>query len=403
MHNNFPGQYRRIAKYLHQFPEYQLAVATLETNQQQVTIPRIDYKPHREPTSGIHPAMVTPERGVLMGQAAYKALSEAKKTGTYPDIILSHSGWGASLFLKDIFPDAKLLNYFEWYYHAQYSDADFFNEQPYDPNKLINIRMKNSTILHDLAAMDWGQSPTNYQRNRFPERFRSDISVLHDGVETDKYKPNPEAVVEVTDGKTLTAKDEVVTYVARGMEEYRGFPQFMEMVANLQKRRPAMHVVMLGADRVAYGAPRPDGKSWKEWALETFDLDMSRVHMMGLQPFDYFQKLMQVSSCHVYLTAPFVLSWSLMEAMSSGCLIVASNVGCVREMIKHEHNGLLTSFWNIDALIEQVNDALSNQDSYVPLRRAARQTILDRYDIEDLLPKQRQLIETVANGSQPTL
>lgn len=377
--------------------------ATLETNEQSFQPRRVNFKPHREPTQGIHPAVVSTERAVLMGQAAYKALMPSQKNGFRPDIILSHSGWGANMFLKDLFPDSKLLTYYEWYYHSVGSDGDFLSDEPYDPNGQIRIRMKNTPILQDLAAMDWGQSPTKFQHNKFPSIFRDRISVLHDGVDSTFFSPNEKAKAVIGD-KTFTAEDEVITYVARGMEPYRGFPQFMEAVSKLQKRRPNLHVVLLGNDRVAYGAEREDGKTYKEWAMEEFDFDMSRLHIPGLQPLDTFRNLMQITSAHVYLTVPFVLSWSLMEAMSTGAVILGSDTEPVREMITDGENGILVDFFDVDAQVDKICHILDNKAEYEPLRQQARRTIVEQYAQKDLLPKYWRLIKSVANGSHiPTV
>ena len=247
--------------------------------------------------------------------------------------------------------------------------------------------------------MDWGQSPTKFQHSKFPDIFRDRISVLHDGVDTDFFAPDETASVTIGD-VTLTAEDEVITYVARGMEPYRGFPQFMEAVAKLQKLRSNLHIVMLGKDRVAYGAQREDGKTYREWALETFDFDMSRLHMPGLQSLPTFRDLMRITSAHVYLTVPFVLSWSLMEAMSTGALILGSDTEPVREMITDSENGVLTDFFDTDALVSKLCHILDNKADYQPLREKARQTILDNYSTKDLLPRYWKLIQSVANGSQ---
>lgn len=373
--------------------------ATLESNKQQFDLQRVNYKPHREPTSGIHPSLVATERAVIMGQAAYKALLPSKEKGFRPDIILSHSGWGGNMFLKDLFPDSKLLTYYEWYYHSRDSDGDFLRDEPYDPNGQMRMRMKNTSILQDLAAMDWGQCPTKFQHGKFPDIFRDRISVLHDGVDTNYFVPAQNAKVTIGD-TTLTADDEVITYVARGMEEYRGFPQFMAAVEKLQKLRPKLHVVILGNDRVAYGAEREDGKTFKEWALETFELDQSRLHMPGLQPLETFRSLMQITSAHVYLTVPFVLSWSLLEAMSAGALIVGSDTEPVRELVEDGVNGLLVDFFDVDAQVEKVCHVLENKTDYEPLKTQARRTILDKFSVKDLLPKYWKLIQSVANGSQ---
>ena len=399
MHNNFPGQYRRIAGYLRNKPNVKMVAATLKSNAQKYSIKDFRYKPHREASQKIHPALYTTEQATIMGQAAYQTLLGARQKGLRPDIILSHSGWGANMFLKDIFPESKLLTYYEWYYHSTNSDGDFLKKDIYDPNGKMRIRMKNTPILQDLAAMDWGQSPTHFQHGKLPDIFRKRVSVLHDGVDTDFFKPEDGVSVKIGD-KTFTAEDELITYVARGMEPYRGFDIFMEAVSKLQKVRPNLHVVILGNDRVAYGAKRADGRTYREWALEKFEFDMDRLHMPGLQPLPTFKKLMQITSAHVYLTVPFVLSWSLMEAMSTGALIVGSDTEPVREVITDGENGVLTDFFDVEALVSKVCHILDTKSEYQPLKEKARETILGRYDTQDLLPKYWKLIQSVANGSQ---
>lgn len=400
MHNNFPGQYRRITTFLKNKPNVKMFAATLETNSQRYSIKDVRYKPHREASRKIHPALYTTEQAVIMGQAALKTLLGAKKKGFRPDIILSHSGWGSNLFLKDVYPDAKLLTYFEWYYHSKNSDGDFLNPDMYDVNGQMRLRMKNTPILQDLASMDWGQSPTQFQHGKLPDIFRKRVSVLHDGVDTEFFKPASDEVTVEIGGKTLTSSDEVITYVARGMEPYRGFPQFMEAASKIQKLRPNLQIVVLGNDRVAYGASRADGRTYKQWAMEEFDFDMDRLHMPGLQPLNTFRQLMQLTSAHVYLTVPFVLSWSLMEAMSAGALIVGSDTEPVREVITDGDNGVLVDFFDVDALVSKLCHILDNKADYQPLKERARETILTQYDTRDLLPKYWKLIQSVANGSQ---
>jgi len=399
MHNNFPGQYRRIVDHIKDKPGLEMVAATLAGNQQTFRPKRVNFKPHREPTEKIHPAIHSTEKAVLLGQAAYKALMPLQQKGYRPDVILSHSGWGSNMFLKDLFPDSKLLTYYEWYYHSRFSDGDFLRGEPYDANGQLRIRMKNTPILQDLAAMDWGQCPTRFQHSKFPDIFKDRISVLHDGVDTDYFQPNPKAKVTIGE-HTFTADDEVITYVARGMEPYRGFPQFIETVARLQKMRPNVHAVVLGNDRVAYGAERADGKSYKEWALEEFKPDMDRIHFLGLQPLKAFRSLMQITSAHVYLTVPFVLSWSMLEAMSTGALIVGSDTEPVRELITDGENGVLVPFKEPEVIAERLNQILDNRQDYADLKKTARDHIVAKYSVKDLLPQYWQLIESVANGSQ---
>ncbi|WP_262689462.1 glycosyltransferase [Kordiimonas aestuarii] len=401
-HNNFPGQYRRLSGYIEGMKDVQAAAITLETNQNKFALPRVPFKPHREPRKDVHPAVVGIERSVLMGQSAYKALLDMKKKNGAPDIILAHSGWGAGMFFKDVFPDAKLLNYYEWYYHCHGGDGEFIERKRYDANAEIRIRMKNTPILHDLAAQDWGQSPTLFQKSRFPRMFQNHISVLHDGVDTEFFSPKKGVGVKVGD-KVLTANDEVITYVARGMEAYRGFPQFMEAVSKLQKVRPRLQVVILGADRIAYGSQLPSGKGLKEPMLEKHDFDHDRLHFMGLQPLDVLRDLFRITSAHIYLTAPFVLSWSMLEAMSTGVLVVGSDTEPVRELIKDGENGLLVDFWNTEALVDRMVSVLENPAEYEHLKLSARNRIVNHYAKDDLLPKYWQMITDVAEGRQPSL
>ncbi len=402
VHNNFPGQYRRIIQHIAKNPQLnvEINVATLEKNEQRFKAKRtFKFKPHREARKDIHPSLISTERAVIQGQALYGALLDNRNRGFKPDIILSHSGWGSNIFLRDMYPDAKLLTYFEWYYHTHGSDGEFLRKEPYTPNDSMRIRMKNTPILQDLAAMDHGQCPTLFQHKQLPKIFQSNVSVLHDGVDTQYFQPNPKVKVQV--GKhTFTADDEVLTYVARGMEEYRGFPEFMRMVNILQKRKPNVHVVILGNDRVAYGSQRSDGKTWKEAMLEELpDLDLSRVHFMGLQPLEVLRGLFRITRAHIYLTVPFVLSWSMLEAMSTGTLVVGSDTEPVKELITDGENGVLVPFFEPETIAEKVCHILDNKAEYEPLKQKARETILQRYDVNDLLPNYWQLIETVANGS----
>ncbi|UTW60045.1 glycosyltransferase [Kordiimonas sp. SCSIO 12603] len=403
VHNNFPGQYRRLLRYIESNPKLgvEVNVATLQKNEQKFKAKRVfKFKPHRDATQGIHPSLIATERAVLQGHALYGAFLNSKDTSFKPDLIMSHSGWGSNMFLKDMFPDAKLLTYYEWYYHARGGDVEFLNNKRSDANDAMRIRMKNNPILQDLAVMDHGQCPTSFQHSRLPEVFRSKVSVLHDGVDTEFFQPNPKIKVRIGE-HTFSAEDEVITYVARGMEEYRGFPEFMRMVNILQKQRPNVHVVIVGDDRVAYGAQRKDGKSWKEAMLEELpELDHSRIHFTGLQPLQMLKGLFQITRAHVYLTVPFVLSWSMLEAMAAGALIVGSDTEPVRELINHGENGVLVPFFDVEKQANTICHILDNKADYEPLKQKARETILENYAVNDLLPKYWQLIESVANGTK---
>lgn len=401
LHNNFPGQYRRLMTALAAEPGIEMVAGTLGSNQQPIPIGRVNYAPHREVTRGVHPAAVPFESALLTGQAVYKAFAPLKARGWTPDVVCAHSGWGPSLLVKHLWPETKLLSYYEWYYHARGTDADFLPEAVITDDDAVRTHMKNAPILMDLASMDWGVSPTRWQQSQFPSLFRRRISVLHDGVDTEYLTPDPSAKYTLADGRVLTAADEVVTYVARGMEPYRGFPAFMAALAKVQKMRPNLHALVIGQDRVAYGRKRADGKSFKDVALGEHDLDLARVHFTGLVPFETLRTAFHVSTVHVYLTVPFVLSWSMIEAMAAGCLVLGSDTAPVREVIRDGDNGLLVDFFDVEKIAARMNEAVEKRSAYRAIRERARATTLERYAARNMVPAHRQLIVDVANGTLP--
>ena len=333
------------------------------------------------------------ENAVLEAQSVYRVSQNLKDQGFYPDLIYGHSGWGPTLFMKDIFPKATLLCYFEWYYNAYGSDASFDPSDPLDADDEARIRIKNASILLDLAACDRGLSPTAWQRSQFPQEFQRKIKVHHDGIDTDYFKPAPESKLFIPRiNLDLREAKEIVTYVARGMEPYRGFPQLIETISILQKKRPHCHFVIVGKNRVAYGKNLPDGKTYKEEMLKKFPLDLSRVHFTDLLPYDEYLQVLQASSVHIYLTRPFVLSWSMLEALSTGCLIVASDTAPVTEVIKDNVNGLLVNFFEPQQICDRVIEALDNPESMATIRHQARETILKYYDLAQLLPQHLQWV-----------
>lgn len=395
IHPNFPAQFRHLARILGSDPKYEVIFATKRLEGEIPGVKKIIYEVSREARPETHHYVRTLENAVLQGQGLYRVATELKKQGFYPDIVYGHSGWGPTLFVKDIFPRAQFLCYFEWFYHAHGTDADFDPSDPLTADDEARIRVKNAPILIDLYSCDRGLSPTKWQHSQFPPEMRQKITVLHDGIDTDYFKPNPETklVIPRIDLDLSHAK-EIVTYVGRGMEPYRGFPQLIETISILQKRRPDTHFVIVGQNRVAYGKALPDGKTYKEVMLEKFPLDMSRVHFTGLLAYDEYLKVIQVSSAHIYLTRPFVLSWSLLESMSTGCVVIASNTAPVLELIKDNYNGLLVPFFSPDKIADRVEYALDNPDLMRKIRAKARETIVNNYNLNDLVQKHLQWVKT---------
>lgn len=397
LHPNFPAQFRHVATALHRLG-HQVVFGTRREEGSMTGVTKVIYTPSREVRKETHHYLRTLEGAVLQGQAVYRLVENLKKQGFVPDIVYGHSGWGPTLFIKDVIPKTKLLCYFEWFYNARGSDADFDPSDPLNTDDYPRIRIKNTAILTDLYSCDRGLSPTFWQRQQFPPEFHSKINVRHDGVDTDFFQPRSNTKLVLPDiNLDLSGVSEIITYVARGMEPYRGFPQFMETVAILQQRRPQCHVVIVGQDRVAYGKSLPEGQSYKQLMLEKYEYDLSRLHFTGLLPYNQYLQVLQASAVHIYLTRPFVLSWSMLEAMSTGCVIVASNTPPVKEVITDGVNGLLVDFFSPAAIASRVEDVLDNLDSMADLRRQARETILKTYDLNTLLP---QHIDWILQGEK---
>lgn len=321
LHRNFPAQFRHIATTLAQDPKNNVFFITNNDKLSLPNIKKIIYKTKREVPKNCHNYIKFYEDSIIHAQATAEAAITLRNKGVIPDVIYGHT-WGQTMFMKDIFPDVPLLCYFEWFYNSSGGDVGFDGKYLNEDTK-AKLRCKNSHLLIDLYSCDAGICPTNFQKSQFPIEFASKIKVLHDGVDTDFCKPDNNAKFIIKDKNlTLSKNDEVITYATRGMEEYRGFPEFMQAAELLLKKRPNLQVIIAGEDRVCYG-PKLHNTTFKQKMLDKLDLDLDRVHFVGGLPFNEYVKLLQISSAHVYLTYPFVLSWSMLEALSTGCIVVA--------------------------------------------------------------------------------
>lgn len=400
LHPNFPAQFRHLAAAIAKDTSNKVFFGTTRREGSLPGVNKVIYNPKREARPETHHYVRPLENAVLQGQAVYRLAEQLKAQNFAPDIVYGHSGWGPTLLIKDIFPQAKLLCYFEWFYHAHGTDADFDPNQPLTADDEARIRIKNAPILLDLYSCDGGLSPTYWQLGQFPKEYQSKINVLHDGIDTNFFRPKPGAKLAVPRIKLdLSHVEELVTYVARGMEPYRGFPEFMEAVAILQQRRPNLHVVVVGENRVAYGKKLADGKTYKELMLDKLPIDQTRVHFTGWLPYEEYLQVLQASKVHVYLTRPFVLSWSMLEALSCGCLLVASRTAPVTEVIEDNVNGLLADFFSPQEIAERIDEALNHPDQMAAIRAKARETVLQRYDLSQLLPKHIQWIQQQSDSN----
>ncbi|TWB43493.1 glycosyltransferase family 4 protein [Nitrospirillum pindoramense] len=412
VHQNFPGQYRHLAIRL-AAAGHEVVCLGDQANCSDLPLPHgmvmVRYPSPAGATQGIHHYVASFEAAVRRGQTVLRACIQLAQQGFVPDVICAHPGWGEALFLKDVFPKAKLLAYLEFFYNAHGADVGFDPEFPPVLDDVFRIRIKNSVLLHGLQAMDAGITPTRWQAQCLPADFRRRVAIVHDGVDTRLVCPDPAAVLTVTpDGAAtplvLRAGDEVITFVNRNLEPYRGFHTFLRALPELMRQRPNAQVVIVGGDDVSYGTRPQDHPHYRaKYMAEVGDqLDLARVHFLGKVPYDTFLSVLRVSAVHVYLTYPFVLSWSLMEALASGCLVVASDTAPVREVIKHGQNGLLVDFFSPQGLARTVAAALADRERLGRLRHRARETIVQRYDLENVcLPAQMRLIDDLAAGRWP--
>lgn len=400
VHQNFPGQFLHLAPEL-QRRGHEVRALTDGGNTRPAPVEVLRY---RHEAAAVDPAATRlgrnyttmSDRGVTVARAAL----QLRRGGYVPDVIFGHSGWGETLFLKEVWPEAKLIVYAEFYYKGRGADVGFDAE--FSPPHFDQVLISQGRAAHlgqALVHADAGLAPTHWQASTFPDSLRGRIEVIFDGVNTATLRPDPAAQFALPDGRILRAGDEVLTFVNRNLEPYRGYHIFLRALPDVLAARPQAQVVIVGGDGVSYGAAPKGGTGWKEHFLaEVRDrLDLSRVHFVGKVPYPQFVALMQVSRAHAYLTYPFVLSWSMLEAMAAGCHVVASATAPVQEVIRDGMNGTLVDFFDVAGWSRTLTRALAEPDSFAPQRRAARATVLEQYDLQSVcLPRMVAFVEGFA-------
>ena len=400
VHQNFPGQFVHVVRHLAAAGD-RVVFITQPNGSRLAGVEKIEYTPIMAPSG--HHYLTNISACVANGIAVADLCRRLQGQGFIPDLVVGHNGWGEILHVKDVWPRVPLLGYFEFFYHSAGTDVDFDPEFPPESDIAQHLRIRNAVNLLGLEAADWGQTPTRWQRDQYPERFWDRLSIVHEGIDTSVVRPDPAARIWLKGGISLSAEDEVITYSARNLEPYRGFHVFMRALPQVLRRRPKAHVLIIGGNEVSYGRRPVGARNWRQAMLDELagQLDLRRVHFLGQLPYVQYLAVLQLSSAHVYLTYPFVLSWSLLEAMAAGCFVISSRTPPVEEVMRDAENGLLVDFFDIDGLAERICSAFP-RDGHERLRSAARDFVVNNYDLKTIcLPEYLRLLHRMTGSAAP--
>lgn len=395
IHQNFPAQFKNMAPQLARLGHEVIALTPRNLGTENWGGVRIvNYDIQQASGTNLHRWLTDLETKTIRGEACFHAAMKLKREGFSPDRIIAHHGWGESLFLKEVWPQARLGIYCEFYYNVDGFDVGFDPEHSnVRDDERARLRMRNANNLMHFDIADAGLSPTEWQKSTFPTSFRDKISVIHEGIDTEVLRPNDQVRLRIGEKVDVRKGDPIITFVNRNLEPYRGYHVFMRAMPTLLKAHPTARVLIVGGDEVSYGSAPPAGRTWKDIYLDevrpSLSLeDLSRIHFLGKISYEQFVSVLQISMVHVYLTYPFVLSWSLLEAMSVGCSIVASDTAPVREVISHDEDGVLTDFFNPQKISQEIQNLLNDTVKHSILRSNARKNINERYDLRSVcLPK----------------
>jgi glycosyltransferase involved in cell wall biosynthesis len=395
VHQNFPGQFRHVVLAAIARGDEVVAIGR-DTAPGLAGVKLFRYRAGKKTPANIHPYLIRYEQAVIDGQKVFRILTRLKQAGYRPDVILAHPGWGETLFVKDVFAGSPLVHYCEYYYRAHGADSGFDPEFARAECEASRLRVLNSMHLLNLEQCDLAIAPTHWQRSLFPEIYRSRIRVIHEGVVQNSSVAQVESVV-LPCGVELRAGQPIVTYVARNLEPYRGFHSFMRAIPRIQAECPDAQIVVVGGDGVSYGRKPIGYPDWRSRMEAQVSFDHSRVHFTGKLPYPTYRAVLQCSKVHVYLTYPFVLSWSLLEAMASGCVVVASDTAPVREVIVDGANGVLVDFFDHQEIASSVIKVLKSAGEYDGLASAAKLTA-GRFSVESGVSQYFEIFESVMSG-----
>jgi glycosyltransferase involved in cell wall biosynthesis len=399
VHKNFPAQFGHIAAHLIKEKGYRCTFVSETQPGIAGGIQKFQYKPAGGASQQSHYLTRTFDNATAHAAGVYDALKPLALR-LRPDLVVGHSGFGSTLFLPELFPAAPVINYFEYFYHPHNSDMDFRPEWPVLEEDVLRARTRNAMILLDMEYCQAGYSPTEYQASLLPATYRPKVRVLHDGIDTKFWKRLPQSAERSFGPHKFGPDTRIVTYVSRGFESMRGFDIFMRAAKKIYTADPRVVFLIVGSDRVAYGGDLKfiREKSFKEFILKQDEYDLSRLIFLGqVKPSDLV-RVLSLSDLHIYLTVPFVLSWSLLDALACGCTVLASDTPPVREFIRQGETGLLRNFFDVDGFAATALEVLQDPSAYRHLGQAGERLIRGHYSLETIIPRMTAFYEEVAEG-----
>ncbi|MHB1036191.1 MAG: glycosyltransferase [Pirellulales bacterium] len=390
VHQNYPAQFGHIAAYLVKHHKFRCTFVTERASCAADGVQQIQYKVRGGATAKTHFCSRGIENFTWRSHAVYETMKAHPEIR--PDIVVGHSGFGSTLFLADLY-DCPIVNFFEWYYRTDESDGEFLNQV--GPANAMRSRIRNAMLLADLQASTLGYSPTNWQRSRFPHEYQPKLETIFDGIDTDFWRRQalPEGAPLKVAGREIPRDMKIVTYVSRGFEMMRGFDVFLKIAHRICRLRRDVLFLCVGSDRCCYGSDgqRIKAKSLREHLLAQGEYDLERILFLGIVPPAKLVKVLSASDLHVYLTAPFVLSWSLMDALACGCTVLAADTAPLREVIEHGRNGLMSAYHDVDHFVELALEVLDDPKAFRCLGEAGVETIDARYSLAKVMPRMLDL------------
>jgi glycosyltransferase involved in cell wall biosynthesis len=399
VHPQFPGQFGHIASYLVDKSGCRVTFVSRSAPGVVAGIEKIQYLLAGGATMDTNFCSRPFENAVWNCDAVYRALKA--RPDLHPDMIVGHSGFGSTLFLRELYPNVPEVNLFEYFYNPDSPDGDM--NFRHDLDTVVEdmhrqrARCRNAMTLLDLNHCTAAYTPTRFQHSLFPREYASKLQVVHSGVDRGVFysddgraRPNPPlAGMRRIAGISLPTTTRIVSYASRGFESIRGFDLFLRSAKLLMQRYPDVLFFVVGSDRAGTSDYENIGehKSFKEWALAQEEYDLTRFVFTGqLRPSDAAE-LFRATDLHIYLTVPYVLSGSMLEAMSCGAVVLGSSTAPVREVIADGQNGILVDFFDIESIASKAAAVLEDPVSYRSMGRLAEQTVIEHYSLEVVLPQ----------------